>query len=137
MHPKGVILFVDEFGNDGITLPIMEDINGFTEPSTKVKFVKSVFQDDNQSYSYTDTLKDKKLKCILKDINSNGLNSINNFQLKNGTDFILIYDKVLIKINCNGSDWRHEVLIKDFYCTTSILFGFFFDFNFRESDSNI
>lgn len=121
---KGVILFFDEFGDDGITLPIILDVTEFSESSDKLKFVKTMFQEHNPSYSSADALRYQKLKHILKEIYTNGGNPLNCFQLNNGTDFILVYDKVLIKINCHGilDNWKQNVLMLDFYCINATLF---------------
>lgn len=121
---KGVILFFDEFCDDGIALPIIVDVAEFTESLNKLIFVKSVFHENNPLYSSADILKYQKLKNILNEIYTTGGNPLNCFQLNNGKDFILVYDKVLIKINCHGilGNWKQNVLMLDFYCTNAILF---------------
>lgn len=118
---KGIILFLDEFGDEGINLPILMDNKTIIENTSPSKFGRSVFQN---SHNGADTVKSQTLEHILKDISNHRIDPLNCFQLNNNSGFILVYNKVLIKMNCTGTldNWRNDILTLDFNCTDAIIF---------------
>lgn len=121
---KGVILFLDEFGDEGITLPILLENNIISENASSSKLGRSVFQNSNSEITSLDTVKSQTLEHILKDVSNHRTDPLNCFQLNNNSGFILVYKKVLLKINCNGTldNWRNDILTLDFNCTNAIIF---------------
>lgn len=121
---KGFILFLDQFGDDGMNIPIMSEDGKLSEISSSSRQNKSGLQYNTSETDSTDTVKSQTVEHILKDVSNHRTIPLNCFQLNNNTSFILVYNKVLIKINCYGmlEDWRNDILTLDFNCTNAIIF---------------
>lgn len=116
---KGIILFLDEFGDEGITLPML--INEKEYISTRR--IGKTLDKGNVNPSLNDIAKLQNVENIIKEISSHKLHPINCFKLKDSTDFIIVYNKALVRMNCNGKvvDYTTDVLSLDFTCENAIL----------------
>lgn len=115
---KGALLYNNAFNDFSIPLPSM--LNDKEIISHHSLHSYHPFKTTVESSSKKDSSKQKMVEYVRIDIITNKTKPIGCFQLSS-TDFILIYDEAVIKINKSGeiSNWKEDILVLDFYCTSA------------------
>lgn len=113
---KGVILYSEAFNDDGIFLPDLRN------DDSKLKSHHLSFKNKMETQSKKNSSKEKMVEYVKSDITSNKTKPISCFQLS-PNDFIICYDEAIVKVNRHGeiSNWKLDILVLDFYCTSTIM----------------
>ncbi|QLG73121.1 hypothetical protein HG535_0E02050 [Zygotorulaspora mrakii] len=116
---KGAFLYHDSFNDDGITLPSFLNDHAMSSYMRHPHLSSNPFRTAVESSSKKDSSIQKMAEYVKKDVATNKTKPITCFQLKGTTEFLLIYDEAVVKIDCHGqiSDWKQDILVLDFYCT--------------------
>lgn len=117
---KGVVLYHDDFGDEGITLPTFSNDSSIRNDPGSGLFNSTLFKSAGDITSESESPKAKMASYVKRDIATNNTRPLTCFQMNDGSGNILIvYDEAVIKINKHGEipDWTKDILILDFYCT--------------------
>ncbi|EDO16113.1 hypothetical protein Kpol_1001p25 [Vanderwaltozyma polyspora DSM 70294] len=124
---KGSIVYQDAFNDDGIVLPTFFNDTDMSSYLKQSHISHYAFKTNIESSSKKDSSKQKMAEYVKKDIASNKTKPISCFHLDDSLKYVMVYDEAAVMINKYGDieNWKHDILVLDFYCTgVSLIMGY-------------